>query len=50
MYFLWLEKSPVTLISVTEVYFKIILGVLSHYSSSLYRDVCSHTAFRKKWI
>lgn len=34
MYFLWLEKSQVTLISVIEVYFKIILGVLSHYSSS----------------
>lgn len=43
MYFLWLEK----LISVTGVYFKIVLGVLFHYSSPLYRNVCSHTALGK---
>lgn len=49
IYFLWLDKSQVALISVIEVYLKIILGVPSHYLSPLYRSVCSHTAFRKKW-
>lgn len=48
MYLLWLEKSQMTLISIIELCFKIILDVLSHYSSPLYRNVCSHTAFRKK--
>lgn len=47
MYFLWLEESPVTWIGVIDVYFKIILGALSYYSSPLYSNVCSHTAFRK---
>lgn len=37
-----------TLINVMEAYFNIFLGVLSHYSSLLCRNVCSHTAFRKK--
>lgn len=45
MYLLRLEKSQVTLISFTQFklefnQFKIILGVLSHYSSPLYRNVC----------
>lgn len=45
MYLLQLEKSQVTLISFTQFklefnQFKIILGVLSHYSSPLYRNVC----------